>query len=240
MSISHVLPCGSASHISALINEGHLRQAWKDGYDHLYDPAGDCPDAHFYFQLALVEHLYGCEMAAGELMASARQSENYTLTMEGDFQRDQALYFIRTGRLERAADALRRAELCHEGVDDENRRIVLVSAWARWHAAQGQSEKAAALFREADARWWVMATNGVLSGDPKPNRQWQLNNSYQWLRLGVQMPRVPDLGYRGGFSVAHYLEFMRHEPRRKRRLAAWLMWRFGARGARLVDLNHSA
>ncbi len=195
--------------LDQLINvERDFKEALLIGED-ILETLKDAPillskvSAHVWFRVALAARLTKKDPSRFEKLM--RTAPDYSLIMEGDLRRDQALQAIRRHQFKEAEQLLRDVAQMHEG--SENRYAALQMVRGRLDLAKGNLKSAASHFRAADDNWALLGK--------KADPQWVTNNLFHWLRCLVLL-RDSDR-----FKV--YTRFIVREPDTNRSQAASTM-----------------
>ena len=207
-----------AVQLEQLINKGKFSEAARMAAK----LDGGNETAAFYFNAGLAEqlNLQVSTIQADKYIKAARSAEGYTPLMEVDLLRDQALALLRKGMPGKAhalADSslttLCKLRSAGDPVECYNRLAVHRMVMGRIALALGEAEEAEALHRDADQQF-----RGL--GD-QANKQWELNNSFHWLRAAAAT------GKHVNWRIAQFDRVIDEDPNRTRRLRAHLLMQFG-------------
>lgn len=200
-------------------NQRAFKEARTQFEQYLTDTSTIAHSAHLYFRGFLLETLL--DGTPEKYMVLARESEDYTKTMEGDMLRDTALALIRKGKFDQAKVEALFDEIARLHGRDDNRMAALAMAQARMHYALRQYGPASSLHLYAESIWQVMLDERRWK---EVDEQWRLNNAYhairaimmlnrhyqRWLGKLLGTSRYP---YRYGEDLFHFIRyFLLREP----------------------------
>lgn len=164
--------------------------------------------------------LMGNGVAFEESIRSFRAAPGYSSLLEGDLMRDQSFAALRDGKLAKAMKLWQ--ELMDLGYHekDRNRLAMLELLHGRILFTQREYDAAEESFRQA---FDLLPSTGR-------NPQWQYNIQFHWLRAAIMT------GQKAAIE-GWYPDYLREEPSRGRRIAAWLMYHLGRFGVQIVNLS---
>lgn len=159
---------------SDLINDGKWPEALEQAREDTLSPEL-AQYALTWFQLALIEGLHGTMQKRADARMQAASCEDYTEELEGDLDRDDAIAFLKFGRLDDARASVESARAVHG--HDLNRLICLDMVTGRIQLHAGDYVAAYKTLQKAAKTWKDMGSAA--------NRQWQINLQLHLLMAAV-------------------------------------------------------